>query len=173
MDTKKQISDTLETMLLTRGADRITVASLVKECGISRSLFYYYFKDVFDVMVYHMEGSLEKLVSDALSENEPEKSMIKFLSGLMARQKEISRILSSKYREQAEREMIKAAHRCAKALIEERFAPLPMSIERIRHLEKIASYIIFGFFMDNQSTANPDIEGFSRNLIGIFRWTLS
>ena len=162
---KNRIAITLKDMLVKYGPDKITVAKLVEECQISRSLFYYYFTDVFDVMVYHLEKDLDSAVAQSLKENVPEVSLHMFLDSIMFHRQEIDRIMSSKYREQAEREMMSAAEKYARQLIEGRFLNTPVTPEELRYLIKSASYVIFGFVMDNRKKADPDTEAFSRHII--------
>lgn len=162
---KNRIAITLKDMLVKYGPDKITVAKLVDECQISRSLFYYYFTDVFDVMVYHLEKDLDSAVAQSLKENVPEVSLHMFLDSIMSHRQEIDRIMSSKYREQAEREMMSAAEKYARQLIEDRFLNTPVTPEELRYLIKSASYVIFGFVLDNLKKADPDTEAFSRHII--------
>lgn len=162
---KNRIAFTLKDMLVKYGPDKITVAKLVDECQISRSLFYYYFTDVFDVMVYHLENDLDSAVAQALKETVPEVSLCMFLDSIMSHRQEIDRIMGSKYREQAEREMMTAAEKYVRQLIEGKFLDTPVTPEELRYLVKSASYIIFGYVMDNLKKSNLDTETFSKYII--------
>ncbi len=162
---KKRIAAVLKEMMKKTSPDKITVSRLVEECGISRSLFYYYFEDVFDVMAYHLEMDIENAITEALKEDSPEKSLVMFLESVMSHRYEIGRILSSKYREQSEREMMRAAEKYMRQLIEERFLVRAVTPEELRYLTRTAAYIIFGFVIDQQSSSDPDIRNFSKYLI--------
>ena len=61
-------------MIKQSGPDKITVAKLVEKCQISRSLFYYYFNDIFDVMIYHLENDLNQAINASLKVNSPKDS---------------------------------------------------------------------------------------------------
>ena len=64
---------------------------------------------------------LEDAVRKSLKEPSPETSLTMFLNAIMEKRSEIRRIMDSKYREQAEREMMRASEKYVKFLIEERF----------------------------------------------------
>lgn len=162
---KQHIADVLRQMLGKASVDKITVAKLVDECKISRSLFYYYFTDVFDVMVYHLEMDLERAIKVSMAKTTEEESLAMFLNAIMEKRSEISRILNSKYREQAEREMLRAAEKYVKLLIESRFLKTAVTSREFKFLSKCAAYIIFGFVMENETAEKADIDAFAKQLV--------
>lgn len=48
--TKKAISEAFFRIAATRPPEKITVKDIVEECGVTRNTFYYYFRDVYDVI---------------------------------------------------------------------------------------------------------------------------
>lgn len=162
---KKRIADTLKDMIKQSGPDKITVAKLVEKCQISRSLFYYYFNDIFDVMIYHLENDLNQAINASLKVNSPKDSLTMFLNAIMAQRTEINRILNSRYREQAEREMLRAGEIYTRQLIEERFLTSAITAEELKYLTKCAAYLIFGFVMDNQSATLPETAKFADHVV--------
>lgn len=48
--TKNAICETFGHLLQIKSFDRITIKDIVEECGINRNTFYYYFKDIYDLM---------------------------------------------------------------------------------------------------------------------------
>ena len=47
--TKPALEASLKKLLLHKPIDKITIADLTADCGISRMSFYYHFKDVYDL----------------------------------------------------------------------------------------------------------------------------
>jgi AcrR family transcriptional regulator len=49
--TKKQvIMDSIKEVMLVKSLEKITVSDICDNCGIRRQMFYYYFKDKFDLV---------------------------------------------------------------------------------------------------------------------------
>ena len=162
---KKIIADTYRELVIKNGVDKVSVAKLVKECKISRTLFYYYFTDVFDVIIYHLEMDLDAAVKDALMEKNADTSLALFLERVMDNRKEITCVLNSKYRDDAEREMLKAASGYMRTLIEDRILRAPVTTEELKFLTKALSYTVFGYIIDNKNAEAVDGRSFSHNLL--------
>ena len=56
--TQKALADTLLDQLRTRPLDKITVTDLTDACGLARNTFYYYFRDVYDLLSYILNEEL-------------------------------------------------------------------------------------------------------------------
>lgn len=59
--TQKALSEALLGQLKTKQLDRITVTELTDECGLARNTFYYYFKDVYDLLSYTFTEELARI----------------------------------------------------------------------------------------------------------------
>lgn len=57
---KKDISDAYIRLLKIKDGDKITVKSLIQECGVSRQTFYYHFIDIIDVVDYTIRTILDE-----------------------------------------------------------------------------------------------------------------
>ena len=64
--TKDKIADTLERLLEHQSFDKITIKLLVTECGISRQSFYYYFKDILDVIEWLAHQKTQELLKKSM-----------------------------------------------------------------------------------------------------------
>ncbi len=55
--TKKAIRETFLDLLLKKSFDKVTVKDIVEACEINRNTFYYYYKDIYDLMgdIFHTE----------------------------------------------------------------------------------------------------------------------
>ena len=51
--TKLALEASLKNLLLHKSIDKITIADLTADCGISRMSFYYHFKDIYDLVGVH------------------------------------------------------------------------------------------------------------------------
>lgn len=48
--TKEALAQALETLLLKRSIEKISVKDIVAQCGVNRQTFYYHFHDIYDLM---------------------------------------------------------------------------------------------------------------------------
>lgn len=65
--TKSAISEAFFRIAKTRPPEKITVRDIVVECGVTRNTFYYYFRDVYDVI----EDAFLTIASDIESKADP------------------------------------------------------------------------------------------------------
>ena len=63
--TKRALETSLKNLLLKKTLNKITVADITEECGISRMTFYYHFRDIYDPV----EWSCKTDASRALNNN--------------------------------------------------------------------------------------------------------
>ena len=47
--TKKALENSLKKLLKEKPFDKITIADITEDCGISRMAFYYHFQDIYDL----------------------------------------------------------------------------------------------------------------------------
>lgn len=58
--TKEMIVTSFYGILHEKNFEKITVKDIVEGCGINRKTFYYYFKDIYDLVEYALRTELEK-----------------------------------------------------------------------------------------------------------------
>ena len=59
--TKKAIIDSFLKLLNEKSFDKITVKSIVEDCGVNRKTFYYYFEDIYDLAEQIFENEIKNL----------------------------------------------------------------------------------------------------------------
>ena len=62
--TQQAIIDTFLKMLACKSLDKITVKEIVNECGINRNTFYYYYKDIYDLLEYVVSTESKKIIEE-------------------------------------------------------------------------------------------------------------
>lgn len=88
MDTKKYIADTFEHLLKSRNTTDITVDDIARECDISRSTFYRYYKDKYDLMNWIYQRELDRFNASLIGKNES-MVIIKHLTEFILSKKEV------------------------------------------------------------------------------------
>lgn len=64
LKTKDALARTLKHQLRSKGLDKVTVTSIVEECGVNRQTFYYHFHDIADLIRWTFGGDLERVISE-------------------------------------------------------------------------------------------------------------
>lgn len=76
--TKQAVSDAFFRIASTRSPEKITVRDIVEECGVTRNTFYYYFRDVYDVI----EDAFLSIASGIEEQKNPAEHLSDTLMGL-------------------------------------------------------------------------------------------
>ncbi|HHU18307.1 MAG TPA: TetR family transcriptional regulator [Clostridiales bacterium] len=63
MDTKKRIADSMFNLLKSNSFDKITVQTILDDCKVSRSTFYRYFDDKYELMNWCYQSYVDTLLS--------------------------------------------------------------------------------------------------------------
>lgn len=68
--TRRAIIESTVMMVTRKPLNRITVRDIVEDCGITRNTFYYYFKDIYDVLDAAVQAEIEKYAAVAPEQRE-------------------------------------------------------------------------------------------------------
>ena len=63
--TKKKLADSLKKFMAVKSFESITVTSLLEDCDITRSTFYYHFEDIYDLMVWMFDEEAVSLMENS------------------------------------------------------------------------------------------------------------
>ena len=63
---KYALAQSLKKLLSTRKLDKITVKDIVEDCGVNRQTFYYYFRDIYDLLEWNFCDATERLIRSGL-----------------------------------------------------------------------------------------------------------
>ena len=61
-NTKSMLAETLLSLLKKKPISKITVSEIVTLCSINRKTFYYHFSDVYDLLEWHLNEELQKIL---------------------------------------------------------------------------------------------------------------
>ena len=65
-EMKYALARSLKKLLSTRKLDKITVKDIVEDCGVNRQTFYYYFRDIYDLLEWNFLEATERLIRSGL-----------------------------------------------------------------------------------------------------------
>ena len=75
-NTKERIVEAYIELESERPVEKITVTALVERSRITRKTFYYYFKDIYDLMEYRMEREMKRIMEETMSQPDPENTAV-------------------------------------------------------------------------------------------------
>lgn len=131
------------------GFDNITINKIVKTCNISRTAFYYHFKDLPDVIDYYLYKRISA-VSDVCAGLKNMKEGVKFCAEtLVYNFPECRKLLNSKWRVQTEISLHEHWREYAKKMISSNRKGIPIKEEERKFLTEFISgamcdFIIYG-----------------------------
>lgn len=102
MDVKKLIVDTFIEIGTKDSFDNISINKIVKACNISRTTFYYYFKDLPDVIDYYLDSKFSAVSSVCAGLSNMQESVEYGAEKLIYNFPELKELLHSKWREPTE-----------------------------------------------------------------------
>lgn len=73
--TKEAIVGAFYALIQKKSFEKITVKDIVDECGINRKTFYYYFKDIYDLVEYAFRAEMGSYIKSVPEENILEESI--------------------------------------------------------------------------------------------------
>ena len=94
-NTKERIVEAYIELESERPVEKITVTALVERSRITRKTFYYYFKDIYDLMEYRMEREMKRVMEETMSQTDPEKALTQLYMYIMENQKHIRALSES------------------------------------------------------------------------------
>ncbi len=97
--TKKAIRETFLNLLLKNSFDKITVKDIVEECGINRNTFYYYYKDIYDLMEDVLLTETKKVLEEQQASDTCYEEFLKIAAFITSYKTSIFHIYYSKSRD--------------------------------------------------------------------------
>lgn len=169
---KQKIEETLIRMSETTSIEKINVTALVRECGISRTIFYYYFQDIYDALEDYISTNMEELISECIAIEDPAQSIRHFTERYYMIFPMLQRILHTKYYEEAERLMIRVSKKYFRLILNKKAHDLQLVPEDVDFIIDFFASGITAYAFEHCERNDSDPEIMARNLIcGITMFT--
>lgn len=153
MNLKKLITEKFIEIGYNDGFDNITINKIVKACNISRTTFYYHFKDIPDVIDYYLYERFLS-VTNACAGLKDMKSGVEYcVENLIYDFPECRKLLNSKWRAETENYLHKYWRNHAEKMISSNRKGVPIMEEERKFLTEflgggMCDYIIYGNFQE-------------------------
>lgn len=148
MNKKKQlIVSCFEKLGKEKGFDEINVMELVQACGVSRTTFYYHFRDIPDVIEASVMERMNKLTEESLKIEDPLQAIEFITTEIIQRLQYLHDLLETKWRADVEQIMYKCERGHVKRIIEERGPSLSLTYEEKEFLIDFLSWGGIAYFV--------------------------
>lgn len=128
-DVKEKIRTTLLQLSGQTSIEKINVSMLVRECNVSRTLFYYYYQDIYDVLQDILCQEMEKVIGECLSIPDSERSVCRFVELSVQQFPLMRRILHTKYYEDAEKLLTRTVKKYLRIAFYQKVGDIPVRTE--------------------------------------------
>ena len=107
-DIRQMIVDALLTLLKKKKLEKITIKEIADQCDISRQTFYYYFRDVIEVVEWWAQKICQQLVASSIQAENPRAAIGVFVRFVVQYHDVIQRLLEYRWRAQMEKLIVDA-----------------------------------------------------------------
>ena len=140
--TKLALEASLKNLLLHKSIDKITIADLTADCGISRMSFYYHFKDIYDLVEWVCMEDGKRALQGKKTYDTWQEGMQQIFEAVMENKPFILNVYRGVGREKVENFLYQLTFELIQGVVEEKCAESVLSGEDKAF---IAGFYKFGF----------------------------
>jgi len=173
--TKKAIISTFLQLLNEHSLDKITVKDIVEKCGINRNTFYYYYKDIYDLIEDIFRIEIQAIRESSSGQIFFRDDLRKGVSLILDNKAAFAHLYHSKSKEVIERYLDNVSESFAKKFVEQKASELSIEDENdIRFVYEWYRFAISGVIIKWIQTANAsDPETFIRKVADLYENTIT
>lgn len=146
-NVKENIKSTLLELSSRVDIEKINVSMLVKACGISRTLFYYYYQDIFAVLEDILSTQIGKLITECIKIEDPKESIRHFVWVYSQQFHFLKKIRRTRYYEEAEKMIAQAIRKYFRIILNHKAAGIAISPDEAEfHIDFMSNGMTMYFF---------------------------
>jgi len=146
--TKRALEASLKHLLLQKPLDKITIADIADDCGISRMTFYYHFKDIYDLVEWSCEEDAVRALAGKKTYETWQQGYLQIFDALTANKPFIMNVYHSVSREQVERYLYRVTYPLLYGVVEEQAAGMTVRDEDKKFIADFYKYAFVGLTLD-------------------------
>ncbi|QEY33766.1 TetR family transcriptional regulator [Caproiciproducens galactitolivorans] len=146
--TKRALEESLKRMLRKKSLDKITIADIAEDCGISRMTFYYHFKDIHDLVEWCCLEDAEKALGDKKTYDTWQQGFLQIFEAVIENRPFIINVYRSVSREQVELYLYKLTYDLIIGVVEEKAVGMKVSEEDKKFIADFYKYGFVGLLLD-------------------------
>lgn len=146
--TKRALAESLKNLLLRKPLDKITINDIAEDCGISRTTFYYHFKDIYDLAEWTCIEDARKALEGKKTYDTWQQGFLQIFEAVLANKPFIMNVYRSVSREQLELYLYKLTYDLLADVVEEQAAGMSVSDEDKKFIADFYKYGFVGLMLD-------------------------
>ena len=146
--TKLALEASLKNLLLHKTIDKITIADLTADCGISRMSFYYHFKDIYDLVEWVCLEDGKRALQGKKTYDTWQEGMLQIFDAVMENKPFILNVYRGVGREKVEDYLYKLTFDLLAGVVEEKCAGSNLSKEDKGFIAEFYKFGFVGIMLD-------------------------
>ena len=157
--TKIALEASLKELLKKKPFDKITIADLTEDCGISRMAFYYHFKDIYDLVEWACVEDGKKALRDKKTYDTWQEGFAQIFEAVLENKPFIMNVYRNVDRERMERYLYHLTYDLIVGVVQEKSKDLDISGEDKKFIANFYKYGFVGIMLEwIQEGMKADIE---------------
>ena len=146
--TKKALENSLKKLLKEKPFDKITIADITEDCGISRMAFYYHFQDIYDLAEWVCIEDGKQALKGKKTYDTWQQGFLQIFEEVLENKQFVMNVYRCVHREQVEKYLKPLVDSLLLDVINERSAGMTVRDEDKSYIAQIFSYIFIGLMLD-------------------------
>lgn len=146
--TKRALEESLKRLLLTKPLNKITIADITSDCGISRMTFYYHFQDIYDLVEWACEEDAARAIAGNKTADTWQTGLLDTFLALRKNKPFIASIYHDMSREQVERFLVPVVSDLVKSVVDEHAARRHVREQDRNFIARFFAHALIGTVLD-------------------------
>jgi len=142
------LENALKTLLLKKPIDKITISDLTSTCGVNRMTFYYYFKDIYDLIEWSCIEEASKALDGKKTYDTWQQGFSQIFDAVLENKPFIMNVYPSVSREQVERYLYDVTYNLLKDVVEEKAEGMHVREEDKKFIADFFKFAFVGLMLD-------------------------
>ncbi len=117
--TKRALEESLKHLLLKKPLNKITIADITDDCGISRMTFYYHFQDIYDLVEWSCAEDAARIIAGNKTADTWQTGLLNIFLALRENKPFIMNVYHNMDRDQMERIFFPVVHNLVRDVVDE------------------------------------------------------
>ncbi len=146
--TKYALEASLKNLLAKKPFDKITIADLTEDCGISRMAFYYHFKDIYDLVEWACIEDGKRALNDKKNHDNWQEGMLQVFEAVLENKPFIMNVYKNVNRERLENYLYRLTYQLIVEVVDEICGSDDLSEEDKKFIAGFYKYGFVGVLLD-------------------------
>lgn len=171
--TKKAIVETFLELLKEHSLDKITVKDIVEKCGINRNTFYYYYRDIYDLIDDVFDIETKKVLEDEKQYESWYEELLRVVLFVVENRPAILHIYDSKSRDVLEKYLFAICDKLIRNYVEQQVQGMEVSDKEKEFVITFYGYSLVGMTLNwIKGNSQSDSADYLKGMAAVFEGTV-